>query len=425
MTIIMKTRALVNLTLPVLLLAGGTVAVASARDAASDAKAAQAVAAKAGKALGKRDAARAVLFAEQAVQLSPHDAGHRALLGQSYLQAGRFASARATLEEAVQLDPRNGRAALNLVLAQIATGDWALARRTLDVHANLIPDGDRGLALALAGDPASAVGLLTQVARQPGAAVKTRQNLALALALAGQWQAAKVIAAADMSPADVDARMTEWAGFAQPRTASDQVAALLGVQAVADTGRPVTLALNAPAAAVATVQAPAVPTTAPVAPPPVVATVNAPPRIVFGARREVVQQLPVATIGADAAVAKVALTARLQAVPAAAKRVVASPAKGEFFVQLGAFQSVGVARDAWGRATRRFIAFQGRTPTGVRFAKGDKAFYRLSVGGFTRADAVATCRQYKAKGGVCFVRVGAGDQMAQWLRKPAVQLASR
>ncbi len=429
----MKTRRIVNLSLPVLLLAGGTVAVASARNGAVDAKAAMAVAAKATKALGKRDVAQAVLFAEQAVQLSPHDAGHRALLGQSYLQSGRFSSARATLEEAVQLDPRNGRAALGLVLAQIACGDWAVARRTLEAQAGVIPDTDRGLALALAGDPASAVELLTQVARRPGAVAKTRQNLALSLALAGQWQAAKVVAEADMSPGDVDARMTEWAAFAQPRSASDQVASLLGVRAVVDQGRSVALALNAPAAPVAAVEVPVAAETSVVAvvPPPVVPTLAGLAKIIFAAPREVVQEVPMAIPRAAAGSAKAALASKPHATPGMTKRPVAvarsvaAPTTGNYYVQLGAFGSVGVARDAWGRATRRFDAFQGRTPTGVRFVKGQQAFYRLSVGGFSRADAAATCRRYQMTGGVCFVRAGAGDRTAQWLRRPGVQLASR
>ena len=424
----MTTRTLLNMTLPVLLLAGGTVAVASARDAAADLKAAMSIAGKASKALGKRDVAKAVPLAEEAVRLAPHDAGHRALLGQSYLQAGRFASARATLEEAVGLDPRNGRAALSLVLAQIATGDWALARRTLDAHAAVIPETDRGLAMALAGDPAGAATFLTQVARRPGAVAKTRQNLALSLALAGQWGMAKAVAEADLSPGDVDARMTEWAALAQPRTASDQVAHLLGVQAVADAGRPVALALNAPVLVAAS---PVLMAAAdPVAPPPVVPTISGPAAVTFAARQEVAQPLPVAApvpvpvIRPVSSPIKVAAT-KPHASPVVARQPVAAPAKGSYYVQLGAFQSVGVARDAWGRATRRFTAFKGRTPTGARFQMGDQAFYRLSVGGFTRADADSTCRRYKAKGGVCFVRAGAGDQTAQWLRRPGVQLASR
>ncbi|WP_375427187.1 tetratricopeptide repeat protein [uncultured Sphingomonas sp.] len=427
----MNMRTLVNMTLPVLMLAGGSVAVASARNAAGGAKAAASIANKAAKALGKRDAARAVTLAEEAVRLAPRDAAHRALLGRSYLQAGRFASARATLEEAVGLDPGAGRAALGLALAQIAMGDWSTARRTLDAHAGVIPDADRGLAMALAGDPAGAVAFLTQVARQPGAVAKTRQNLALSLAMAGRWGMAKAVAEADLSPGDVDARMMQWAAFAQPRAASDQVAHLLGVTAVADVGRPVALALNAPA-----VVAPSPVLTAaadPVAPPSVVATIAPtmapttprPARIVFADRREVVQALPVATIRPSSDAIKVAVPAKPQTPPVIATRPGTAPATGAFYVQLGAFESVGVARDAWGRATRRFAPFQGRTPTGAMFRTGDRVFYRLSIGGFTRADAASTCRRYQAAGGACFVRVGAGDRTAQWLRRPGVQTASR
>ena len=83
--------------------------------------------------------------------------------------------------------------------------------------------------MALAGDPGGAVEVLTAAARSPEADVKTRQNLALALALAGRWPEAKAVAAVDLSPADVDKRMTQWATFARPAGAADQVSALLGV----------------------------------------------------------------------------------------------------------------------------------------------------------------------------------------------------
>lgn len=427
----MKTRMLLNLGLPVMLVAGATVAVASARDAAADGKAAAAVAARANKALGKRDAGEAVALAEQAVALAPQDAAHRALLGRAYLQSGRFQSARATLEEAVSLDPRDGRAALNLALAQIATGDWATARRMLGDNAAAIGAADLGLALALAGDPAGAVALLTQAARQPGASPKLRQNLALSLALAGQWQAAKVIAAADTPANELDDRMLEWAALAQPRRASDQVAHLLGVGVAVDPGRPAALALNAPTAPVAV--AVAVAEAAPVGD--VVAAVAPADRpglakLVFGPSREVVQPLPVSTIRPDPMPVKVALTARPQPLPVlkpreVAARPAAGPSKGQWFVQLGAFDSPEVARDAWGRATRRLGALKGHTPAGMEYRSDAGRFYRLSVGGFAQADANAMCRRYRAAGGTCFVRAGAGDQVARWAWKPGAQLAMR
>ncbi|NDS27982.1 tetratricopeptide repeat protein, partial [Escherichia coli] len=54
----------------------------------------------------------------------PQNAEYRALLGQAYLLAGRFASANQALGDALTLNPGDGRVALNLVLAKIAGGDW-------------------------------------------------------------------------------------------------------------------------------------------------------------------------------------------------------------------------------------------------------------------------------------------------------------
>jgi len=98
--------------------------------------------------------------------------------------------------------------------------------------------------------------------------------------------------------------------------------------------------------------------------------------------------------------------------------------KGDWYVQIGAYDSADVARDAWVRARQRFAGFSGTAPAGMTFKTASREYYRLSVGGFSRADADATCRAYRAKGGTCFVRAGAGDQIAQWA-KGGVQVASR
>lgn len=406
--------------------AGGGKGVASAsdRNVGLVAKAAADSARKGEQALARRDASAAIRFAEAAVQLSPRTAGYRMLLGQSYLQGGRFASAQQVFSDVLTLSPGNSKAALNLALTKVATGDWAGARRTLDANAAVIPAADRGLAMALAGDPNGAVALLTQVARTPQADAKVRQNLALSFALAGQWNMARVVAATDMSPADVDHRIEEWAAFAQPQAASDQIAALLGVKAAADGGMPVALALNAPASVMpaavavepvrtAAVEPMIVPVPSPIAQPSPVPAMLA--KIAFAAPSEVVQPLPVTLIRADRIPMKVfhAAQARSQIV-----------AKGNWYVQIGAFQNAGTAKNGWSQATRRFAALQGHVPTGTAFSSKIGSFYRLSVGGFTRGDADAMCRRYRDAGGACFVRAGAGDQTAQWLRKPATQLAS-
>ena len=408
-------------------LAYGSIMLMSAADAprgGSTAAAHEAAkqASKTAKALNRHDSTAAVAAAEQAVAFAPSEPGYRMLLGQSYMQAGRFASAGQAFADVLSLDggngPNAGRAALNLALTQIAAGDWQAARRTLGSHTEAIPAADRGLALALAGDTEAAVALLTQVARSPAASPKVRQNLALAYALAGQWQMARVVASADMSPADVDARIEQWAAFAQPRAASDQVASLLGVRPVVDGGQPTALALFAPTQpiSVAQVEAPA-PVAAAATPVAAPATEAAAPirvaTVVFGPRREVVQALPVATLSPVSGPIKVAAAGKIGARFAAAARSTAVTG-GKWFVQLGAYESAGVARDDWGRARRRYAAFGDHTPQGATVKVGAATYYRLSVGGFARADADQACRTYRARGGTCFVRQSAGEQVASW-----------
>ncbi len=409
---------------------GGGIASASDRNAALAAKGAAGTAGQAQAALARNDGPIAIGYAERAVALMPQQADYRMLLGQSYLKGGRFASASHAFADALQLSPTNGRAALNLALSQIATGDWQSARHSLEANAAIIPAVDRGLALSLAGDTAGGIAVLTEAARSPASNAKIRQNLALSFALAGRWQEARVVAAADMAPADVDARLEQWALFAQPAKASDQVASLLGVRAVADAGQPVALALNAPA--------PGVPEQALAAADPVIAPTETAPlqlasvsaagvsKIAFGPRQEVVQALPTMMLRPAGGTIKVASApvSSGRAMATAAYQVKA-PATGNWYVQLGAFESAGVARDGWARAARRFAVLASYSPNGMTFKARDEDVYRLSVGGFSRSAANAMCRQYRAKGGACFVRQGAGDVMAQWLRKPGMQMASR
>jgi Flp pilus assembly protein TadD len=410
------------------LLLGGTMvgcthdaplASASARDAGKAEAQAADLAAKAGKALAGKNGDKAVDYAEAAVTLQPRDAAYRMLLGQSYLQAGRFASAHQAFTDTLALDPNNARAALNLALAETAEGNWAGARRTLADHADVIPASDHGLALALAGDPKGAVAILYPAARKPGADATVRQNLALALALAGDWRDARTIVGMDLSPADVDKRLGQWAQLAQPRHASDQIASLLGVTPTQDPGQPIALALNAPAAPVALAVAdPAPEPAAEIAPAAESAHAAEPVRtaaVVFAPRHEIVQPLPVET----------GRPARASIIQQAAVATAPKPlASGNYYVQLGAFDNAAVARDGWARATRRLPLLADRTPQGMSYNQGGAVYYRLSVGGFAKADARRLCNQYHARGGKCFIRTDAGDQTAQWVKK-GTELASR
>jgi D-alanyl-D-alanine carboxypeptidase len=198
---------------------------------------------QASRALQQGQLASAVTLMEQAVALSPRDAGYRILLADAYLKSGRFDSARATYADVLELDPSNVRASLSVALIQIAQGRPAAAVGILDAIADRAPAGDVGLAYALAGQSERAVQLLESAARSPMATPRTRQNLALAYAFAGDWRRARAIAAQDISPADIDARMAQWAVLARPGAGSAQVASLLGTAPGADAGQPATLAL--------------------------------------------------------------------------------------------------------------------------------------------------------------------------------------
>lgn len=427
-------------------------AVANSAEESAMTKRADKAADAARKALAKGQAERAIGHAEDAVLAMPGVGDHRVLLGKAYLAAGRFLSAGQAFDDALTIDPANGGAALNLALAKTALGDWAGARRTLDKFETVIAPGDRGLALALAGDPAGAVQLLGEVARDENATPTVRQNLALALALSDRWQEARAVAAIDLSPADVDARIMQWAAFSRPSAASDQVASLLGVKAVDDIGQPVQLALRgsapvmaeaAPApeqpnfmdmTAEAPVQvaefAPALVSQSEDAAPIAVAQVEAPApsaagnpvfavaRIMFAERQEIVQALP------DNYRREAASSVRLAATTPAPTRVAERDFdRGIYFVQVGAYDSVGVAQDAWGRMTRRVSALGKLRPHTAQANVGGVEYHRLAVGGLARADANALCRQVQASGTRCFVRTHAGDRLASWAR--GVQVASR
>lgn len=450
----MKTRSKLLFGLTAIAL-GGTIAGGAASSGfglsafateAPNAKKAAGEAAKARKAIAARKGDKAVQAAEVAVYNDPQNAEYRALLGQAYMLSGRFTSAQQALNDALTLNPEDGRVALNLSLAKIASGDWAGARSTLQTHADHIPAADRGLALALAGDPVAAIEVLTPAARAADANAKTRQNLALSLALAGRWAEARTLAAVDVSPEQLDARIMEWASFSRPTNAYDQVASLLGVRAVQDGGQPVRLALvqqngvrlaavePAPQPTANPVDAymPAAPSEAALAeadvqvaavePQPEVETVvGSASSVVFGPRQEIVQDTP--AYSAPAAPVRAAVTRQASV----AKPAVTKARSGNFYVQLGAYANAAVARDAWNRHTRRVAALSASTPQGAKVSTKAGNFYRLSVGGFARNDADALCRQVRATGGACFVRVAAGDMLASWAKpgRRTEQLASR
>jgi hypothetical protein len=103
------------------------------------------------------------------------------------------------------------------------------------------------------------------------------------------------------------------------------------------------------------------------------------------------------------------------------------PTGGRFAVQIGAFDSLGVAQASWDRSVRRIGMLRDYTPSTATVARGGAVFHRLSLSGFgSRADAVRVCETLRGRGGSCFVRATAGDMPLQWaVRNGGTRLAAR
>jgi Flp pilus assembly protein TadD len=391
---------------------------------------------------------------EQAVSLSPRDAGYRQLLADIYLKSGRFNSARTTYADVLELDPANLRAGLSIALIQIAQGNPRAAVSRLDDLAERAPAADVGLAYALAGETGRAVQLLEAAARAPGATPRTRQNLALAYAISGDWRRARAVAAQDLSPAELPARMEQWAAFARPGAGATQVAALLGVSPAEDSGQPVRLALAPEAAPPAQAFAEAAPapveSPAPVAAPVQVAEARpaeAPAFWVPTAQSyQAPAEVPVEAADAPAEPAAPPPEVRAQYASAARSLVASEPVliradavtrvpapvfhrarpqvairngSAPIVVQLGAFSSEANAERAWLRASGRY-GLGSRAPLTTTIAINGRRFHRVSVSGFAAAgDAQRLCGQIRGRGGVCFVRGQAGDASIRWAARYA------
>lgn len=394
---------------------------------------AQKAASAALNAVQKQDWANGVAQAENAVALSPRDAGYRTTLGEIYLKSGRFQSAASAFTDALTLNPGDGKATLSLALTQIALGRHADAIATLGVVGARIAPADHGLALALAGDKEGAIRLLSAAARELGANGRLRQNLALAYAMAGDWTQARSVAQQDVSPAEIDERLASWAAFAQPKGVSDQVATLLGVTPSADAGQPTRLALSTQVSQPVQTAAAAPVEVQPVAPAPIdvaVAETFFAPEPVAVAVAEV-EPAPAEIAAAPAPVFAAAVAAVEQVLPRQMARPLArtiraaasAPAalKGRYVVQLGAFASSARVERAWNGAVDRYDRLANYIPasTLVTVAKGT-SLTRLSVGGFpTRQGAVNLCEGLRRAGGACFVRQVAGDSRVRWASRTA------
>ena len=392
--------------------------------------------------LGGGHADKAVALAEKAVMSDPRNGAYRMLLGNSYLRAGRFESARQAYDEAMELGEDSGKAALSLALAEIGMGRGNEAVDTLNSYRDAIPVEDYGLALALAGHTGEGIELMGNALRTTGTNPKIRQNLAFALALHGQWKEARVMASFDVPADQLDARIQQWAMMGDPDDVRRRVASLIGAPVRDDAGQPAALALaNFPEAAqladaaAAKADAPkagnaaAAPALAKAAVEELPALDSAPaPRVADASTQPRPTQLAMIDAPASTAapVAVIQPQARPYRVAAAVARPAARPATqpeakpaaklaakltvrptvapGTHLVQLGAFSTSDGARRAWRHFTSRNPALAGYRNVTTEVTVNGRHFWRVQAAGFVgQASAATLCRSVKARGGACLV----------------------
>lgn len=407
---------------------------------------------KAQTALEKGQVTKAVAYAEAAVLAEPRNANYRALLGAAYLDEGRYASASQSFADALELGDTNSRTVLSYALTSTALGNGKDALKQLRDWESTLDPADAGLALALAGNPERGVFVLTNALRAGQNTAKIRQNLAYTYALAGNWRAARVMAAEDVPANQLDARLSDWAQKARPEDHMVRVSTLLGIQPASDGGLPTRLALSnfpsakervaeaeaakpidkAPAqvakAPGSVTQAEAIafkrdvkdtsvksvdPTAARVAAAPkkVVAPIVNPaakpspkpvaPRFVS---RPVTQRLPQGSAPTKApkpAAKRVAKApAPTQTAPARAKAP--APAGDTHMVQLGSYVSETEAKRGWTTLKGKFPQLAKHDVVITKAEVKGKTYYRVAAAGFGRQGAAQLCSTVKSAGRGCF-----------------------
>lgn len=401
-------------------------------------------------ALQKGQTDKAIAHAEAAVLADPRNPGFRALLGAAYMEAGRFQSAATSFGDALDLGNEDPRTVLSFALAKTALGEGKAAIKVLDDYAKLIDPADLGLAYALAGQPERGVHVLINAVRSSEEATpKLRQNLAYAYALAGNWRAARVMAAEDVPADQLGARLAEWATMSAPEHFQQRVAAMLQVTPRLDGGQPQQLALaNFPsqdvmvAEAAAQAEMPVMAQAAPVAPAAAQQMAAASPRPSFeeafatrvaaapaaasGIRfvsNPVVQQLPArAERAAPRAGTRVTASSQRRMTGTLAAPV-ASEKSATHLVQLGAYDSKIEAQRGWTMLKGKFPQLKDHDVVITEAVVNGRTFWRVAAAGFGANSAKGMCGTVKSAGRGCFAYAAASPPVGATDR--GVRLAAR
>ena len=140
--------------------------------------------------------------------------GVAALLGleRAYLRLGDSNKALVYADQAVALAPQGAGALIGRGVALDTLGRHGEAQscyRTVLATAsrNVVARNDLALSLALTGDFSQAIAIMTPIARSAGATPRERQNLALIYGLQGNRNAAEAFSRMDLDAADTDANL--------------------------------------------------------------------------------------------------------------------------------------------------------------------------------------------------------------------------
>ena len=391
---------------------------------------------KAQTALAKGQPDKAMSHAEAAVLAEPRNASYRAMLGATYLESGRFQSAATSFGDAMALGDNSPRTALSMALAQIAAGDSAGARNLLADYREDLDPADLGLALALAGDANQGVHILSNAIRSGHNDAKTRQNLAYAFALKGDWRSARIMAAEDVPGDQINNRIAEWASTVAPEDFHRRVAKLLEVPVVGDSGQPAQLALaNTPSMQQMVAEAASeMPVTAPRAAPalaiasparelpplvshtPVSPAAPAPVSRPAAAPAQHSAESRSANFSDAFAAAQPSVSAppapRAVSQPVVQKTPVRTAARGpvkrgDHMIQLGSFSTRELAQRAIGIYAKRYANLDQYDMVISQARVNGKTYYRVAAGDMGKSEARTMCSSVKVRGFGCIAYASA------------------
>ncbi len=130
------------------------------------------------------------------------------------------ADATEQFRAAIAANPKDTRAINGLGVALDQTGDHDAAQQAYKDGLEIAPDhsglqNNLAFSMLLSGDLADAVARFEQIARQPQATARSRQNLALAYGLAGDSARAAAVAGQDLGGAEVKNNLAAYARLRQ------------------------------------------------------------------------------------------------------------------------------------------------------------------------------------------------------------------